>query len=67
MEKVIINRTVFIEICDDTQTESYNFERDLEYNKFLKVIGKKDSFLVREIFLQLRGRGILNVERLLML
>lgn len=65
MEKVIINRSVFIEICDETQAESYNFERDLEYNKFLKVIGKRDSFLMREIFLQLRGRSILNIERLL--
>lgn len=64
MQKVIINRTVVIEIQDESISEYYNILNDVEYLKFLKAIGKKPSVYTEEIFLQLRGRGLLNLEKL---
>ena len=64
MQKVIINRTVVIEIQDESISEYYNILNDVEYLKFLKAIGKKPSLYTEEIFIQLRGRGLLNLEKL---
>lgn len=64
MQKVIINRTVVIEIQDESISEYYNILNDVEYIKFLKAIGKKHSVYTEETFLQLRGRELLNLEKL---
>lgn len=64
MQKVIINRTVVIEIQDESLSEYYNILNDVEYIKFLKAISKRPSVHTEEIFLQLRGRGLLNLEKL---
>lgn len=67
MPRIRINRSVVLEICHEPQSLRYSFTNDPEYRKFLLAIGKVDSSVMRDIFLQLRGRNLLNTERLLML
>ena len=67
MDIVKINRHIIIEIYDEVQTGDYSFNKDLEYRKFLLVTGRIDSLVMRDLFLQLRGRGLLNVDKLMAL
>jgi hypothetical protein len=61
MNIIKINRTITIEIEDESVSSTYNIEADEEYKKFLKIIQRQHSTLMKDIYLQLKGREVLKL------